>query len=114
MTERAEAHEAAGGVAHLTLLKVEARLREQVEIAGVVIMQMGDDDVTNSVRADAKARQSLRRVELDLAVSHRGLFGIETGIDEDIAAAAADQPDEIVEIGGRRLVRVRRDEVHVG
>ena len=114
MTQGAEAHAASGGVAHFTILQMEPRVRKQVEVAGVVIMQMGDDDIVDRFRLNFKTRQRLRRIERKLAVSQDRFFRIEPGIDQDFTTAAPDQPHKIVEVGGRGLVRVGRDEIHVG
>ena len=45
MPQQAVAHAAPGRVAHLAILQMEPRIGEAIEIAGVVVMQMGDDDV---------------------------------------------------------------------
>ena len=50
-------------------------------------MQMGDDDVPDAVGLDAEAIQRIDRIERQLARPHLGLFGIEAGIDQNIAAA---------------------------
>ena len=42
------------------------------------------------------------------------LLGVETGIDQDVAAVAPDQPDEIVEVLRGGLVRIRQQVIHVG
>src|SRR4029079_8041049 len=57
--------------------------------------------------------QRIDRIERELAGAGLGLFGVEAGIDQDLAAMAPDQPDEVVEILRRGLVRVRREEIHV-
>jgi len=48
---------------------VKSRIGKQVEIAGVVIVQMGDDDISDIAGLDAEARQRLDRIERQLAVS---------------------------------------------
>jgi hypothetical protein len=99
--------------AHLAVLQVKSRVGKPVEIAGVVIMQMGDDDVPDGVGADAEACQRVHRVERELATAQLRLFGVETSIDQNIAAMAPDQPDEIVEVGSRRLVRIGHEEIQM-
>lgn len=114
MSQQSVAHAAAGRVSHLALLKMEARVRKTIEIAGMVVMQMRHDDVANRRRLDAKALQRIDRIERQLARACARLLGIEAGIDQDVAAAAADQPDEVVEVLRRAVMRIRRQEVHAG
>ena len=113
MAQRAEAHAAPGGVAHLAVLQMKSRIGKAIEIAGVIVMQMGDDDVPDVVGLDPEARQRIDRIERELAVSRLRLLRIETGIDQDVAAAAADQPDEIIEVRRRGLVRIRHQVIHM-
>ena len=51
MPQHAIAHAAPGRVAHLAVLQMEPRVGEAIEIAGVVVMQMRDDDVLDRVGA---------------------------------------------------------------
>ena len=88
MPQHAVAHAAPGRVAHLAVLQMKPRVGEAIEIAGVVVMQMGDDDVPDAVGRDAKVRQRIDRIERQLAGTRLRLFGIEAGIDQDVAAAA--------------------------
>ena len=113
MPQHAVAHAAPGRVAHLAVLQMKPRVREAVEIAGVVVMQMGDDDVLDAVGLDAEIRQRIDRIERELAGARLGLFGIEAGIDQDVAAAAPDQPDEIIEVLRRGLVRIGHQEIQM-
>ena len=98
MAQHAVAHAAAGRIAHLLVLQMEARIGEAVEIAGVVVMQMGDDDVLDALGGDAEASQHVDRVVRQLAAAQPGLFRVESRVDQDVAAVAADQPDEIIEV----------------
>ena len=107
MPQHAKAHAAPGGVAHLAILQMKPRVRKAIEIAGMVVMQMGDDDVPDVVGTDAEARQRIDRIERQLAVAQLRLLRVEAGIDQNIAAAAPDQPDEIIEVRSRGLVRDR-------
>src|ERR1700722_15524458 len=93
---------------------MEPRIRKTVEIAGVVVMQMADDNVPDAVGLDAKALERIDRIERELAISQSRLFGVEAGIDQDVAAAAPDQPDEIVEILRGGLMRIGYEIIHVG
>ena len=67
---------------------MKPRVREAIEIAGVVVMQMGDDDVLDGVGGNAEIRQRIDRIERQLAGARLRLFGVEAGIDQDVAAAA--------------------------
>ena len=42
---------------------------ETVEIAGVIVMQMGDDNVLDAVGLDTKALERIDRIEHELAIS---------------------------------------------
>src|ERR1700733_14922749 len=98
MTQAAETHAAPGGEAHLAILQMKARVRKQIEIAGVVVVQMGNDDIPDGVGANAEARQRIHRIKRELAVAQSGLRGVEAGVDQNIAAVSTDQPDEIIEV----------------
>jgi len=67
---------------------MKPRIRKQVEIAGVVVMQMGDDDIPDRVGVDAEARQRLDRIERQLAVARLRFGRVEAGIDQDVAGRA--------------------------
>ena len=114
MPQHAVAHAAPGRVAHLAVLQMKPRVGEAIEIAGVVVMQMGDDDVLDRVGLDAEIRQRIDRIERQLAGARLRFLGIEAGIDQDVAAAAADQPDEIVEVLRRGLMRIGHQEIQMG
>src|ERR1700728_1381946 len=101
MAQAAKAHAASGGETHLAVLKMKSRIREQIEIAGVIVMQVRHDNTPDRVGTDTEACQCLHRIERELAVAQAGLRRVETRIDQNIAAVASDQPDEIVEIGSR-------------
>ena len=113
MPKQAVAHAAPGRVAHLAVLQMEARVREAVEIAGVVVMQVSDDDVADRLRGHAKTFQRIDRIQRQLAGAQGRLFGVEAGIHQDVAASPADQPDEIIEILGGGLVRIGHQEVQM-
>ena len=50
-------HAAPGGVRHLAVLQVVSRARKEVVVAGVVVVQVGDDDVLDLARIDADRLQ---------------------------------------------------------
>ena len=110
VAHRRMAHAPAGGKRHLAVLDVEARPREGVERPGMVVMQMGDDDVLDPRGIDAQRLDPRRRRPQQLAAAQPRLRLAEAGIDDEDAVRALRHPDEIVE---RRspLMRVAADEV---
>ncbi len=108
------AHVPAGREAHLRLLKVEAGLREEIEIAGMVIVEMRDDHVLHRPGIDAELAQcGLDGADQGAATLGSALWG-EAGVDHDDPPAAPHDPDEIVH-GHGRVVRIgRADEVLEG
>ena len=49
-----------GRVAHLAILQMEARVGKAIEIAGMVVMQVGDDNVADRIGLDAKTVRAHR------------------------------------------------------
>jgi hypothetical protein len=113
MAQAAEAHAAPGGEAHLAILQMKSRIRKQIEIAGMVVMQMGNDDIPDGVGTHTEARQCIHRIKRELAVSKSRFHRVEPGVDQNIAAMPADQPDEIIEVRSRGLVGIRREVIHM-
>jgi hypothetical protein len=62
MREARIAHVAPGRVVHLRLLQVELRRRKAVEIADMVVVQVGQDHVLHAVAVDADQLQRLDRI----------------------------------------------------
>src|SRR5581483_10353366 len=93
---------------------MKSRVRKQIEIAGVIVMHVSHDHILDRFCTHAEARQRFHRIEREFAISQARFQRVEPGIDQDVAALAADKPDEIIEVGGGRLVRIRRQIVHVG
>ena len=58
------AHAPPGGVFHLLLLEVEARIGEVRERAGMVVVEMRDHHIANRAGVDADQRQALPRQAL--------------------------------------------------
>ena len=114
MPQHAVAHAAPGRVAHLAVLQMKPRVREAIEIAGVVIVQVGDDHVANRAGGHAEIRQRVDRIERELARARLCLLGIEAGVDQDVAAGASDQPDEIIQVLRRSLVRIGDQKIQMG
>ena len=111
--QHAVAHATPGGINDLAFLQMKPRLRKAIEIAGMVVMQMGNDDVPDAVGLDAEAIKRIGWIERQFARPRLGFFGIETGIDQNIVARCADQPDEIVEVLGGGLVRIGQEIVQL-
>src|ERR1700722_13643510 len=96
MRQPGVAHVASGRVGQFPLLEMKPRLRKTVEIADMVVMQMGEDDVFNFIRVDAEGGQPLDRIAQEGALAPRRYLGVETGIDDEGAPAALRHPDEII------------------
>jgi hypothetical protein len=108
VADRAAARVAAGPEGELVVLDPEARVRERAEVAGVVVVQVGQDHVTDGAGVDADARQRLDRVGDDLAAATAGGLGPEARVDDDRRrVGGGDRPDVVVH-RHRRVVRVRR------
>ena len=79
----------------------------------MVVMQMGDDNVPDGFGLDAEPRQRLDRIERQLAISRLCFSRIEAGIDQNLPAATADQPNEIIQILRGGLMRIRHQEIEL-
>ena len=75
---------------------------------------MSDYHVANRVGGNAEIRQRVDRVERELARTRLRLFGIEAGIDQDVATGPSDQPDEIIQVLRRGLVRIGDQKIQMG
>ncbi len=106
-------HAAAGAELHLAVLDVECRVRKQVEIAGMVVVHVGDDYVLDLRRIDTEPCEAVGGRAQQFAPAQPCLLGAEAGIDYERAAAAAHRPDEIIE-RHRRIVRIATEEVLSG
>jgi hypothetical protein len=112
--QQAGAHAAARGIGHLAILQMKPRLGKTVEIAGMVVVQMGDDDILDVGGLDTEAFQRIDRIERKLAGPRLCFFSVEAGVDQDVAAVTSNQPNEVVEIRRRGLVRIGLQEIHLG
>src|SRR3990172_5724891 len=89
---------------------MKTRAREEIEIADVVVMQMGDDHLLDRSRLDTEMPQTLfRRTQKYAAAPRRGL-GVETGVDDETVLRIARHPDEIIHRHPARM-RVAADKV---
>ena len=95
--QRPMAHAASGGVGHFAVLQVIARLRKQIVVAAMVVMQVADDDVLDAVGRDAKRSEPLAHRLDHLALALLAHRLVEAGIDHDGAGRPDDRPDEEVE-----------------
>ena len=91
------AHAAPGGVGHFAVLQMIPRLRKQIVIAAMVVMQMADDDVLDRLRRDAERRKPVTHRLDHLALAFLAHRLVEAGIDDDGAGRPDDRPDEEVE-----------------
>jgi len=110
--KRLMGHGATRGERHFPILQVETRGGEAVEIAGVVVMEVGDDHVRNAVGIDADEAQRIDRMAQPFAAAPNGGFVGKAGVEDKSGIAAPRHPDEIIEIGGE-LVRIGGDEIFV-
>jgi len=77
------AHAAAGGVFHLGVLQVEARIGKLVDVAGMVVVQMGQHHVGDGGRRHAQHFQRLDGAAHDAAAAQRAGGGAEAGVHQD-------------------------------
>jgi hypothetical protein len=98
------AHAAPGTVRHLAILKVVARPRKQVVVAGMVVMEVADDDVGDLFGIDVDRSQSFGNRFDDGAPALGRHSRIEAGVHDKGAVRPFDHPDEV----GERLVGVVR------
>jgi hypothetical protein len=89
---------------------MQRRRGKEIEVADVVVMQMGDHDIGDFFCLRPQHSQPLCRTPDVLAAALRRHRRGKAGVDHDLAARAADQPHEIVE-RHRAVVRVAADEV---
>ncbi len=113
LAERAVRHVAPGGVGHLLVLDMEVRLGEEVEIADMVVVEMGQDDVLDDDGVDVEEAQPVGRVAQELALAVTRGLGVEAEIDDEAALGPARQPDVEIE-RHRPVMRVAADEVEIG
>ena len=91
------AHVAAGGIGHLAVLEVEGRARKDLEVADVVVVQMGDDHVLDLAGIDPDRREAGLGIAQDRALAPRADRLAEAGVDHEGALGGLRHPDEIVE-----------------
>ena len=90
---------------------MQRRRGEQIEVAGVVVVQMRDRPHPSPWRRRSPSMRSASVGQPDvIAPALRRHRGGKAGVDHDLAPGAADQPDEVVE-RHRPVVRIAADEV---
>jgi hypothetical protein len=89
---------------------VEGRGGKEIEVADVIVMEMGDDDILYGFRFRPEKPQARGWTANVITAALRRNRRRKAGVDDHLAAAAADQPDEIVE-RHRAVVRITADEV---
>jgi hypothetical protein len=88
---------APGGEGHFTVLQVKSRLGEFVEVADVVVMEMGDDQVGDGPGIDADGGQALGWAAEPCAAPFFRHLGSEPHVDDEGAGARHRGPDEIID-----------------
>ena len=106
----AMAHAAAGAERHLAVLQVESGVREQVVVAGVVVMHVADHDVLDRVGIDADREEALARRPQEVAAALLRHRRVEPGVEDQRAVLADNRPDEIIE-RHRPVMRVAAVEI---
>src|SRR5689334_12352911 len=103
-------HKASRGIRKLALLEMEARIRKPVEIAHMIVMQMGEDDILDRGCIDAKHAERLHRTAEERPLPPGSYFRVEARVDDERTASPSCQPHEIVH-WHRAVVRIAADEV---
>ncbi|MNS94770.1 hypothetical protein D3C72_1289970 [compost metagenome] len=110
MAQRFKAHAAAGGIVHFIVLHMKARLRQPIQIARMIVVQMGQQHVLHVFGLHAKLRQCGNGTLDQLALARARHVGVEARVDQHDTALAAYQPHEEIH-GHVAVVRVAAQEV---
>jgi hypothetical protein len=88
-----------GVILQLVLLNPDAGIWKQVHAVGVVPVHVADDDVGDVLGLEAKRFQRVGGLDeiVDMPILEEAVV-IETGVEKDVAAVAADEPDHHGEI----------------
>ena len=90
------AHARAGGELHFAFLHVETGVREEVVIAGVIVVHMRRDNMLDIGTLDAHGlKRHIHRGD-QLAPTACAGGGIETAVDHNSACLVSDHPDVII------------------
>src|SRR5258708_10334694 len=79
-------HVAPGSIGQFALLEVKPRLWKAVEIAHMVVMQMGENDIFNRIRINAERGERLHSTAQKRALSPFRYFRLEPAIDHKLSA----------------------------
>ena len=103
-------HVTPGGVIHLVVLQMEPCARKIAGRARVIVVEMGDDDITRQGCVDPQHRQCFGRCSEQRAPAPCRRLCPESRVDDDRALAVTDEPDMEIErhVG---IVRVTADEI---
>jgi hypothetical protein len=91
------AHARSRGVGHLGSLQVEAGVGEGAKRAGMIVVQVRDDQLADVSRRDAEHLERCSRRAGDLPSALCPLGFVEAAVDQQGAVGVADHPDEIVD-----------------
>jgi hypothetical protein len=96
VAQAARAHVATRGERHLAILKVEGRRREQLEVPGVIVVQMGDNDVADGTGIRTHGLQGLGDPSRDPATALLGDPNAKARVNDNLLVRRAQQPNEVV------------------
>ena len=88
----AVAHAASGAERHFAVLNVERRVREQIVVAGVVVMHVADDDILDPVRIDADRQEPVARRTQKLAPALFRHCRVEAGVEDQASGSRRQRP----------------------
>src|SRR6476619_2623803 len=91
-----------------TLLQMKTRSRKAVEIAHMIVMQMGQNDIFYRVRIDAERREPLHGTSQECALALLRYFRVEAGIDDKGSTATLCYPHEVIH-RHRPIMRIAAD-----
>ncbi|MNV46430.1 hypothetical protein D3C71_1382630 [compost metagenome] len=110
MAQRFKAHAAAGGIVHFAILHMKTRVGQQIQIARMVVMQVGQHHMLHVFGLHAQRRQRGDGALDQLTPPRARHVGVKTGVDQHDAARAAYQPHEEIH-GHVTVVRIATQEV---
>src|ERR1700722_15307494 len=89
---------------------MKPRFGKAVEIAHMVVMQMGEDDIFNRIRINAERGERLHRTAQKCALALFRYFRVKAGIDDKRPAATPCHPHEVIH-WSRSVVRIAADKM---
>ena len=101
MAHRLVAHAASRGVVHFRVLDVEPGVRQLVQVAGMVVVQVGENDVGDIARLHAQGRQGFDGAAQQVALPYPGGFRVEAlyvflkVLDEFMGASCGSPPRKL-------------------